>query len=135
MQMFTVAGIHFETGTISKLDIKKKRWVEVGISPELLRDLRQYIDSFGIKDKLFPFHWKTFNTTLQKACAGLGIEGHVSWHLLRRSFVSKAEDKGYTLKEVMHITGDSERTVARYYNKVSVADLGQKASRFYQEAK
>lgn len=132
MKMFTVAGISWENSTISKWDTKKKQWIEVGISPVLLRDLRQYVDSFRISGVLFPLTWSTFNRILKEACRTIGIKEHVSWHLLRRSFCSKAEDKGYTVKEVMHITGDTERTVVRYYKRVSVGDLGKKAARFYQ---
>ena len=132
MEKFTVAGIHWESGVITKYDVKKKRWIEVGISPELLKDLRLYIDSFKIRGELFIIHWKRYNEILQDACKEIGITQHVSWHLLRRSFCSQAEDHGYTMKEVMHITGDTERTVAKYYHRVSVADLGKKASRFYQ---
>lgn len=133
MKEFTVAGISWENSTISKWDIKKKEWIQVGISPVLLRDLRQYIDSFRITGTLFPLTWSTFNRVLKEACAAIGIKEHISWHLLRRTFSSKAEDKGYTVKEVMHITGDTERTVVRYYKRVSVGDLGKKAARFYDE--
>lgn len=133
MKEFTVAGISWDNSTISKWDCKGKEWIQVGISPVLLKDLRQYIDSFRITGTLFPLTWSTFNRVLKLACADIGIKEHVSWHLLRRTFCSKAEEKGYTEKEVQHITGDTARTVARYYRKVSVGDLGKKAARFYEE--
>jgi integrase len=129
---FTVSGINWEGQTISKYDIKKKEWRPIGISDLLAKDLRLYIDSFRLKDQLFDIGWKRCNEILVGACKAIGVKGHISWHVLRRTLCSLGEDMGYTMKDVMYITGDTERTVARYYKRVSAADLGRKANKFYE---
>jgi integrase len=130
---FTVSGINWDLKTISKWDIKKKEWRQIGLSDTLMTDLRLYIDSFRLKDRLFDIGWKRCSEILSDACMSIGVQGHISWHVLRRTLCSLGEDMGYSMKDVMYITGDTERTVARYYKKVSAADLGRKANKFYQD--
>ena len=133
MSKFAISRINWEEGLIEKYDVKKRasRWV--GVTPWLLQQLQFYISSYKPGEILFPYSTKTFDLVLKKWCAQAGIEGWVSWHLLRRSYVNQAAQIGLDVIEVQHTTGDSLSSLMKYYRRPSPGDTGRRMALFYED--
>jgi integrase len=143
MEHFTVSGINWDEGEIHCYDIKKKNWVWVGISRKLQDDLKRYINTAKLKHLLFPGRRegrgigdKQVDIILKEWAKKTGVaDGEqvvITWHCLRRSLVSRAEDLGISFPEVQRITQDSPQTLLKYYKKVSLSGLGKKLQRLYE---
>jgi len=143
MEHFTISGIDWDEGEIHCYDIKKKNWVWVGISSKLQGDLKRYINTAKLKTLLFPGRRegrgigdKQVDLILKQWAKETGVADNdkvvITWHCLRRSLVSRAEDLGISFPEVQHITQDSPQTLLKYYKKVSLSGLGKKLQKLYE---
>jgi integrase len=124
-----------------KWDIKKKEARRVGITGELAEQVKLYINTTKLKGSspLFPgrdpskaLSVKKIDKVLKDWTKAAGIEGWITWHDLRHTYVSIASMRNITIDEVMNVTGDSVGTIMRYYKKPIPQDQGKWLSDIYR---
>lgn len=139
MGKYSVSGIDFEERKVKKWDTKKKEWRKVGISAQTAKDLEMYIQTAKVKDVLFPgrkpgtgITGKQCDNILKHWAEVIGIKEVITWHCLRRTLSSRAPALGLTIQDIMFITGDTERTINKYYQMPSPTDMGSKLDKAYE---
>lgn len=133
MQYWRLTNFDFRYQTAIKYDIKKKEPRRIGISRELSEQLRLYVNTARIRNSpLFPgrkedepMSGKKMDQVLKDLTLEAGIEGWISWHCLRHTYVSLAALRNVTIDEVRYVTGDSLQTIMRYYRKPIPQDMGK----------
>jgi len=140
MSRWTPASFDFRYHTAMKYDIKKKESRKVGITSQLAEQLRLYINTAKIcEGPLFPgrkaglpIASKTVDEVLKHWTREAEILGWISWHCLRHTYVSMAAQREVPISEVQYVTGDSIRTIMRYYKKPIPEDQGKWMSDLYE---
>lgn len=67
-------------------------------------------------DEIWPHHAKTADRRLAEICEDAGLR-HLTWNILRASFVTDCFARGMTAKEESLIVGHSPAVAERYYNE------------------
>lgn len=141
MRYWRPSNFDFRFLTAIKWDIKKKEPRRVGITSELAEQVKLYINTTKLKgdSPLFPgrdpskaLSVKKLDKVLKDWTRTAGIDGWISFHDLRHTFVSLAAQRGVSIDEAMYVTGDSLRTIMRYYKKPIPQDMGKWMSDIYR---
>lgn len=123
-----------EKGTVTFTEKKKSRTRTVPIGGQLLLAIQKYMRYLDKNQVwLFPGRYdnqhmngKTaydkFNNYLKKA----GLPGR-PFHALRATCVKLAQKKGWSVEQVMELTGDSFRTIKEHYDTPSEEEMNMAA--------
>jgi integrase len=114
---------------------KKKRYWTVYVGGETARRLIQYINLIKTETKqerwIFPSSQKGKHITGRTAynifqywlrVTGVRKE-NTPFHALRATAIKLMKARGYTIEEVMRVTGDTQRVIAEHYAYPSDAEL------------
>jgi integrase len=125
-------NVDTENLSITYYEHKKNKDRMIYIEPDVVRELKRYMNTFGKREYLFPFtDGSTAWQHLQNVCKVAGIPVPVGrrgrpFHSLRGTCVKMRQAQGWTLNEVATLIGDDPETVALYYAKVSMSEIGNK---------
>lgn len=119
---------------INRIDLKKQRlifWEEkkdriwmVALPPEVVQTLRMYIKSLPKRQRyLFRFSGRTAYNVLQRLLVKAGIEKHLSFHDLRRTFIRLSKRMGRDIRFVMDQTGDTARVITEEYEGYTADEM------------
>lgn len=111
---------------------KKNRWWTVYVGGETYQMLKMYLNSFKKMPKyLFPKNDKkldvhitgrTAYNILNKYLKMAGLEKR-PFHALRATAIKLMKQRGYTIEEVMKVTGDTWKTISMHYAVPSDSEL------------
>jgi integrase len=126
------ANIDLIHSSITYHEYKKGKDRTIPIEPDVVQELKRYINTIGSREYLLPFQdgssaWHHF----QRACKNAGVPippGRTGrpFHSLRGTCVKMRQAQGWNLNEVATLIGDEPETVARHYATVTPAELATK---------
>lgn len=128
------SNINLEHWTITYYEHKKHADRTIPIEPDVVVELRKYINTLGKNESGYLFPWQDGTTAwrhLQDICAVAKIPVPTSrtgrpFHALRGTCVKMRQEQGWTLNEVAALIGDDVETVAKHYATVTPGELAEK---------
>lgn len=125
-----IQSIDLGNRKLSFYEQKKKRILEVPLTPKTVQILKMFIDTKPKNaQRLFDFSGRTAYNKLQKALQKAGIQKQLSFHDLRRTFIKNAKKNGLSVKAVAQIVGDTVETVQEHYENYDLEELKQEVNK------
>jgi integrase len=123
-----ISDIDFEDLRLSFYEQKKKRIHTVPISSEMVRLIKQLINSRGKQQSNYVFPWsgRTAYDRLQRYCDKAGIPRR-PFHALRATCVKRCQAAGWKIEQVARLTGDTIEVIQEHYNWPSASEMQEVA--------
>jgi len=125
-----IGNIDWSNRTLRFWEQKKRRFLTIPLERSVISLLKMYANTLDSKQRyLFSFSGKTANRRLKHYCRKAGIQKNISFHCLRTTFVKRSKEEGRDVKMVCQITGDSERTILKYYSEWTDDELKERVDK------
>jgi len=124
-----IANIDLKEKTLRFWEQKKGRYWTIPIHDNLLHSLEKYLKLRKGERYLFGFSDRTAYNKLQRTLKRAEIVKQISFHDLRRSFIKTAKIRKIPIGAVAQITGDSIRTIERYYQILDQHELHEEVNK------
>jgi len=125
-----ITNIDWANETLKFWEQKKRRYLTIPLEKSTITYLRMYVKTLPDNQRfLFLFSDKTANRKLKYYVKKAGIKKHISFHSLRATFVKRSKEEGRDVKMVCQITGDSERTILKYYSEWTDDELKERVDK------
>lgn len=123
-----ISDIDFNENKISFYESKKKRIWNVYTPDELVRKIKQLIQSRGKKQSeyLITYSGRTAYRRLQEYCDRAGIDRR-PFHSLRATCIKFCQSAGWTPEQVSRHTGDTISVIQRHYSTPSTSEMYETA--------
>jgi len=111
-------------GKLSFFEHKKNRIWEVPLSQEMMRKIRQLVNSRENKKEKFliTYSGRTCHRRLNDYCVAAGIEER-PFHALRATCVKFCKDAKWSVEEVAKLTGDTIAVIQEHYSTPSKDEM------------
>lgn len=111
-----IMNIDLDRGVLTFWEEKKDRPWMVALEPDVVKTLRQYLNMLPKGQRLlFDFTGRTAYNKFQALVKEAGIQKHLTFHSLRRTFIRLSKQLGRDMRFVMDQTGDSARVIMEEY--------------------
>ena len=98
---------------------------QLPLTPQLKCVLQEYLESLdnvGIEDKIFPVTQQSIDESLKRYARKAKI-GRISFHSLRSTFITWANQRGDTQSEILNATLHKSTQMIRYYDQTSQIEI------------
>lgn len=124
-----VSNMNLDELRLSFYEQKKRRIHHVPLSPEMVRLIRQLLNSRGKNQSeyLFPFTGRTAYSRLQMYCDKAGIPRR-PFHALRATCIKRCQAADWSIEQVARLTGDTIAVIQEHYAWPSSSEMQEVAS-------
>jgi len=125
-----IGGVDLQNRKITFWEHKKRKFHSVPIAAVTVPVLVRYLNSLPKGQRLlFTFTSRTAYNHLQYFMKRAGINKHIAFHDLRRTFVKTAKKKGLAPKAIAQILDDKLETVEEWYANLDHDELKEEADK------